>query len=387
MYVSATSHEVMAGLHKVHAEVNSAQRELLRWIRACDESRLYIERDCRDTVHFIALELGITLFKARRMVACAYLIDDLPTIERYLLEGVLSLDKVVELVRLATPETERKLADWARSVAISTIRLRADEARRVDDAKMHDARRWRELRWWKEDDGQRLGLYGTFPADQGAKVVKALDRVAEQMPDSPVDRTEDTDEYRTNIEVRRADALVALASAHLAENQKNPRAAVSVHVPLDALVNGERNATLQGDTIVHPKVAELLSCDASLRMVLEGKSGVLGIGRSSRLIPQWLRDQVEHRDGHCCSFPSCEFRRFLDVHHIEPWALGGETELNNLALVCSIHHELLHMFGWRIFMGADGRPRWLRPDGREYLPGPDPPRVQLPEQATQLRIA
>lgn len=386
MYVSATSKEVLEGLHKVHAEVNSAQRELLRWIRACDESRLFIERDCRDTVHFIALELGITLFKARRMLACSYLIDELPTIERYLVDGVLSLDKVIELVRLATPETERKLADWARSVAISTIRLRADEERRIDDPTMRDARRWRELRWWKEDDGQRLGLYGSFPVDQGTKVVKALDRLAEQMPDSPIDRTDD-DGNRTNIDVRRADALVALASAHLADNQKNPKAAVSVHVPLDALIDGDRNATMQGGTVVHPKVAELLACDASLRFVLEGGSGTLGIGRSSRLIPQWLRDQVEHRDAYCCSFPGCEFRRFLNVHHIEPWAMGGETELNNLALVCSIHHELLHLFGWQIFIGADGRPRWLRPGGREYLPGPDPPQVRLPERATQLQIA
>jgi hypothetical protein len=34
-----------------------------------------------------------------------------------------------------------------------------------------------------------------------------------------------------------------------------------------------------------------------------------------------------------------------DAHHIEHWADGGATSLDNLTLLCSHHHRLLHEGG------------------------------------------
>src|SRR5690606_20669563 len=56
--------------------------------------------------------------------------------------------------------------------------------------------------------------------------------------------------------------------------------------------------------------------------------------------------------------------RFVDAHHIEHWANGGETSLANLMLLCSAHHTLVHEGGFRI--EKDYQDRWFfrRPDGR-----------------------
>jgi len=35
-------------------------------------------------------------------------------------------------------------------------------------------------------------------------------------------------------------------------------------------------------------------------------------------------------------------------HHIIHWADGGETKLDNLVLICTRHHRLVHEFGYRI---------------------------------------
>ncbi|MCC5874431.1 MAG: HNH endonuclease [Gammaproteobacteria bacterium] len=37
-----------------------------------------------------------------------------------------------------------------------------------------------------------------------------------------------------------------------------------------------------------------------------------------------------------CRFPGCHRTKFVDGHHIEHWADGGETRLDNLVSVCML---------------------------------------------------
>ena len=57
-------------------------------------------------------------------------------------------------------------------------------------------------------------------------------------------------------------------------------------------------------------------------------------------------------------------KRFVDAHHVKHWSAGGETSLDNLLLLCSHHHRLVHEGGFRI--ERDYQHRWFfkRPDGR-----------------------
>lgn len=56
-------------------------------------------------------------------------------------------------------------------------------------------------------------------------------------------------------------------------------------------------------------------------------------------------------------------RRYLHGHHVEHWSNNGETRLENLLLLCTKHHTLVHEGGFRI--QRDFRHRWYftRPDG------------------------
>jgi hypothetical protein len=40
-------------------------------------------------------------------------------------------------------------------------------------------------------------------------------------------------------------------------------------------------------------------------------------------------------------------------HHIVWWGRGGRTDLENLLLVCTFHHKLVHEHGWRLERGQD----------------------------------
>jgi hypothetical protein len=63
-------------------------------------------------------------------------------------------------------------------------------------------------------------------------------------------------------------------------------------------------------------------------------------------------------------FPGCHHKRFVDAHHVKHWSAGGETSLDNLMLLCSHHHQLVHEGGFRIERDYQNRWFFKRPDGR-----------------------
>jgi HNH endonuclease len=87
-----------------------------------------------------------------------------------------------------------------------------------------------------------------------------------------------------------------------------------------------------------------------------------------------MRRALDARDEGRCRFPGCENRRWVDAHHILHWARGGETRLDNLVLLCSRHHRLVHEGGFGLARGGDGELVFRRPDGRPIpaVPSPSP---------------
>ena len=72
------------------------------------------------------------------------------------------------------------------------------------------------------------------------------------------------------------------------------------------------------------------------------------------------------------------------AHHIVWWERGGATDLDNLVLVCSFHHKLVHEYGWGLKRGGDGSVRWFHPDGTRYRAVP---RGEVVERAPALSAA
>jgi hypothetical protein len=67
---------------------------------------------------------------------------------------------------------------------------------------------------------------------------------------------------------------------------------------------------------------------------------------------------------------------------VVPWELGGPTDLNNLTLICSYHHKLVHEGGWFVRLTPHGTTEWMWPDRSPYVPGRAPPEQAV--QATQI---
>ena len=144
-----------------------------------------------------------------------------------------------------------------------------------------------------------------------------------------------------------------------------------------------------GGLHIGKEAARRVACDAGLVVLRHAADGqVLDVGRRSRTVPSAMRRALLSRDHGQCQFPGCESRH-CDAHHVEHWADGGETRLQNLVLACRFHHRALHEGGFRVVPGdADGRFRFLRPDG---TPLPAEPPVASWEGAplapTEARLA
>lgn len=114
-----------------------------------------------------------------------------------------------------------------------------------------------------------------------------------------------------------------------------------------------------------PGTVRRLACDADVVPVVLGSDGeVLDVGRQTRVVPVGLWRALVVRDGGC-SFPGCSRPPLMcHAHHVVPWAEGGPTSLENLAMLCGAHHRLVHGSPWRIRLAPDGKP--------EFLPPPEP---------------
>jgi Domain of unknown function (DUF222) len=349
--------------------VASAQRRLFSSIAECDRREVWRKDGCRDMGQWVSGRVGISNWAAARWVHAAHALECLPGIAAAFERGTLSLDKVVELARFATAETEDDLMRWARRVSVACIRRKADLANRPSVEDVTETDRSRYLRHWWFDDGKRLGLEGSWPADQGAVIQKALDRLAERVPSMPQEPGREPDPFDDGVDTRRADALLLLASGTIAKDPDPDRATVVVHADIGTLNRDEGGCYIEDGPVVHPEVARRLACDARLEVVLHDNDGhAVGIGRASRTPPRWLVRQLKHRDGRC-TFPGCDFKRFLHPHHIKYWIPDGETNLDNLILVCTFHHKLVHEYRWRVELGdIPGTARWFRPDGTPYDP-------------------
>jgi hypothetical protein len=80
-----------------------------------------------------------------------------------------------------------------------------------------------------------------------------------------------------------------------------------------------------------------------------------GATSGSRHVPAEVRRRVWLRDAARCAFVGtggrrCSERSFLEFHHVKPFALGGETTLENVQLRCRSHNA----YEARLYFAPDG---------------------------------
>jgi Domain of unknown function (DUF222) len=102
-----SDHDLVAGIGRLHLMTSGLQAELLSFIAEYDRRRLWERDGCRHMGQWLAGHLGVTVSEGMRWTTAAHALEQLPRIAAGLRSGVLSFDKILQLARFATPETEK----------------------------------------------------------------------------------------------------------------------------------------------------------------------------------------------------------------------------------------------------------------------------------------
>lgn len=138
---------------------------------------------------------------------------------------------------------------------------------------------------------------------------------------------------------------IALVRRHQLDPQ---RASVAVTVPYESLFDEKGVAVLDTGSLVTGEAVRRLCCDAEIsRMVVDGPSQILDIGRETRTWNRAQRRAARFRHGNQCAVRGCD-RRITEIHHLVFWRNGGETCIENAIPLCSRHHHMVHDGGWTI---------------------------------------
>ena len=169
------------------------------------------------------------------------------------------------------------------------------------------------------------------------------------------------------------DALASAVSNSGGTGSTTAHSTLVVHIDERSLTSGRHDDTLcQTDSgiAVPIDVARRIACDADIiPIVLNGHGVVLDEGRAKRLATFEQRIAIEAMQS-TCSHPDCTVT--IDecrIHHLEPFARGGRTDLLAMAPVCETHHHLVHEGGWTLTMTPDRVATWTRPDGQVHWTG------------------
>jgi len=393
-----TTPELTARITELAGHLNAANRRWLALIAEFDRRKGWSDGFTHSCAHWLNWQCGLDLGAAREKVRVAHALEGLPLIGAAMARGELSYAKVRALTRVACPGTEAVLLMVAQYGTAHHVEKLVRQFRRVQEVEelSREARQQagRRLSYFYDDDGS-LVIKGRLPAELGALVLKALDAAIADIPlpdGAATDVSAATFSVdRPTVSTLRADALGVLAESFLKHGAEalngGERHHIVVHVDAEVLQTRAAGRCEHEDGPAMPiETARRLACDASIVRIVEDAQGEpLDVGRKTRSIPPALRRALKSRDQGCV-FPGCTHQRYVDGHHIQHWAEGGETKLSNLVSLCRAHHRAVHEGGVVIQRLDDGAWRFIKRSG-EVLEACVPGRTRPLAQWTELVAA
>ncbi len=397
---SVSTPDLIDQITELAGHLNAAQARWLSLIAEFDRREAWAEWGVKSCAHWLNWKCGLDLGTAREKLRVAHALEQLPRIAAAMAAGSLSYSKVRAMTRVADTATEKYLLNVALQGTAHQVEKLVRAFRRAKESQelSREARQQanRSLSWFHDEDGS-LVIKARLPAEAGAVFLKALEAAEATLPPPDVSAATSLEPVQSPT-ARRADALALMAEGFLTSDLQplsgGDRQQIVVHVDAETLRHDHAGRSeLEEGPGIAAETARRLACDASLVVLVENEQGEpLNIGRKTRTSPPALRRALRSRD-RGCRFPGCTQSRFVDGHHVQHWAQGGETSLSNLVSLCRFHHRLLHEGRVVVQVLDDGAFRFVRPNGRSFdSPAPGVPRqidwMQLvaAHQARQIRI-
>jgi hypothetical protein len=295
--------------------------------------------------HWVTWRCGVSPHRAKQLVASARKLTALPECAALFAAGSLTEDQVRVIADHTDAAHDAEVATLAPACTVTQLRrvlpsigqpALADPA--VVEPGPGDTPGKRVMSFGTRDDGS-WALRAILPPEEGAVVERALRAARGELFDDA-----DTAQ-RDGGEIGWSDALVRVGEValdHLDPAVASGRPAgeryqILLHVDADR----PEDTRLHLGPALPASVRRYLSCDATVRAIVERVGIAVAATALQRTVPARVRALVEHRD-QSCRVPGCGRRKRLHIHHLIHWEDGGLTVLENLVALCPVHHRLHH---------------------------------------------
>ncbi|MFK8079947.1 MAG: DUF222 domain-containing protein [Granulosicoccus sp.] len=347
-------------LRSLTQEMSSSQADLLELLTRFDEIEGWKSSGARHWAAWMNTEIGIGLKLSWEYLRVGRCLRSLPTTRALFWAGKLTWSKVRLLVGVANLDNEKILCHAALDASVSELaricnEYKWNEDNKEDGDKKRAIEQWksRSLLWGETSNGSTC-IRLTLPPEIARAFLKCVEHSLNQLGES---------ESEDSISQRRADAAVLMAESSLQaagrEFATADRYQVIVSVEAEELQtsNNDRTPskkstpskrpTVTGAGAIAHETARRIACDCSVTTNTIANGEPTDIGRKSRIWPAAMARAIKDRDQHC-QFYGCTQTRHLQVHHIDHWADGGSTRVENGVSVCASCHQKLHEGGYRI---------------------------------------
>src|SRR5437763_4749633 len=167
------------------AHLDAALHRLLTDLRAFDRAGGPWAAGARSAAHWRSWRVGWDMGTAREHMRVAHALASLPLLDGALERGELSYSKLRAMTRVATPENEPVLLDYARATTAAQLETICKKYATVQNAagkspRVEDRRRQRFVTTTELPDG-RVRITVVVMADEAALVSAALDHEAKRL--------------------------------------------------------------------------------------------------------------------------------------------------------------------------------------------------------------
>ena len=323
---------------------NAIDGRIVEIVAELDRDELCGATGARSVAALVAWKTGSSSANAHTIATVAHRLAAFPACVQGMREGRLSLDQVGVIAGRAADGSDEHYAELARSATVSQLRTAVKLEPRPDPER--DPRPEPEpesrasITKTTDDEGTcwRIKLGHLEAAKFDAALQSHQDALfAEWKRDH--DNGDRATDHRPALPSTGAAFMRLVEAGWDAEVARRPHGqhtTVVVHLDVE-----QRAAQLHLGPLLSEADRQYLSCDATCEVWFERDGQVIGAGRTTRLINRRLRRALEHRD-RTCAVPGCGATRGLHAHHLRHWEDGGDTELDNLVLLCPYHHRLHH---------------------------------------------
>ena len=305
------------------------------------------DRQCTySPIHWLRTNCHLTAGAAADRVAVGQLSKSLPQSVEAMAGGEIGFAHLALIAREAEAAaeagidvfTETRLLHKAREYTVGRFRNFCHHQRHATDPTRYalDEAAAVEARSLslQTGEGGMLWIRGVLDPEGGSALRSALEPLARR-------NGKDDDRIRDR---RLGDALVELA-------QGGRRSHLQVTASLETLLQlfGAPAGDVEFSPPISAAAVQRIACDCNVtRILLGGESQVVDVGRSTRTVSAPMRRALDARDKGC-RWPGCDrSARWSAAHHVVHWSKGGPTDLDNLVLLCSRHHWMVHEGGWQI---------------------------------------